>query len=245
MSLINDALKRVKEAQHKAPPSASVGPQLRPVDPVPPAHPGLGLFLPFALVGVALLTLLLVWELSRKDTSPGPVAVRAQGENQEQSLAGNNDSQSASRSSQSVGAPDSSTLQQPSVARATTNSASEPAPKSTPSIASGTNLSAGAQTKISPAPDTVATNGESVGQSTSATAQGTETNPPTAAGAQAPKPAPLKLQGIVFSKRPSAVINGKVLFLGDRIREFRVVAITQESAVLVGGGLTNTLSLPE
>jgi hypothetical protein len=60
-----------------------------------------------------------------------------------------------------------------------------------------------------------------------------------------PKPAPLRLQGIVFSTRPSAVINGKTLFVGDRVREFRVVAITRDAAVLVGGGRTNTLSLSE
>jgi hypothetical protein len=101
------------------------------------------------------------------------------------------------------------------------------------------------QAKVSPTADAVATNRESVGQNGGPIAQSTETNPPTAADAQPPKPAPLKLQGIVFSKRPSAVINGKVLFLGDRIREFRVVAITQDSAVLVGGGLTNILSLSE
>src|SRR6516164_7549791 len=172
MSLINDALKRVKEAQHKAPPSASVGPQLRPVEPVPPAHPGLGLFLPFALVGVALLTLLLVWELSRKDTSAGTVAVRAQGENQEQSLAGDNDSQRASHSSKTVGVVDASPSQT-SVVRATTSTGGEPAP----SNASGTNLSTGDQAKVSPAGDNAATNRESVGQSASVTAQSTDTNP--------------------------------------------------------------------
>src|SRR5262249_7296900 len=77
MSLINDALKRVKEAQHKAPPSAELGPQLRPVEPVAiPAHHGLGWLLPIGLVGVALLTLLLLWELARRENPA--VAVRAE-----------------------------------------------------------------------------------------------------------------------------------------------------------------------
>jgi hypothetical protein len=53
------------------------------------------------------------------------------------------------------------------------------------------------------------------------------------------------LQGIVYSKRPSAVINGKTLFVGDRIREFRVVAITPDTAILSGAGRTNVLSLSE
>src|SRR5690349_22945999 len=96
MSLINDALRRVKEAQHKAPPSASLGPQLRPVEPVAvPTRHSLGWLLPFALAAVALLTLLLLWELARKET---PVLVRAQPPAQEQSSAANDGSQSSAPS---------------------------------------------------------------------------------------------------------------------------------------------------
>jgi len=66
--------------------------------------------------------------------------------------------------------------------------------------------------------------------------------PPAVAEAPA-KPA-LKLQGIIYHPtRPSAFINGKALFVGDRIAEFRVTAISSESVTLVGGGTTNVLSL--
>jgi MSHA biogenesis protein MshK len=66
------------------------------------------------------------------------------------------------------------------------------------------------------------------------------------APAPQPKPAPLRLQAIVFNpKRPSALISGKTLFLGDKLGDARVVAIDRESATLVGGGRTNVLSLPE
>ncbi len=66
------------------------------------------------------------------------------------------------------------------------------------------------------------------------------TNTPSA------KPALPKLQGIVFNpRRPSAVINGKTLFLGDRVAGFRVVAIGPDSATLVSGGQTNVLMLEE
>jgi len=59
-----------------------------------------------------------------------------------------------------------------------------------------------------------------------------------------PKPAPLKLQAIVFNPaRPSAIVSGRTLFIGDRIGELRVVAITQENIKLVGAGQTNVLSL--
>src|SRR5262249_38088763 len=59
-----------------------------------------------------------------------------------------------------------------------------------------------------------------------------------------PKVTPLRLQGIVFDpKRPSAVINGKTLFVRDRIGEFRVTAIKQDSVTVVGIGHTNLLTL--
>lgn len=61
-----------------------------------------------------------------------------------------------------------------------------------------------------------------------------------------PKPAPLKLQGIVYDpKRPSAVINGRTVFVGDRIRQMRVIAITPETATLVDSSHTNVLSMAE
>ena len=60
------------------------------------------------------------------------------------------------------------------------------------------------------------------------------------------KPALPKLQVIVYSPtRPSAMINGKTLFLGDKIGDFRVRAIDQESVVLVGAGQTNILTLEQ
>jgi hypothetical protein len=61
-----------------------------------------------------------------------------------------------------------------------------------------------------------------------------------------PKPAPLRLQAIVFNpRRPSAMISGKTLFVGDKLGALRVVAIDKDSATLVGVGQTNVLSLPE
>jgi hypothetical protein len=70
----------------------------------------------------------------------------------------------------------------------------------------------------------------------------------TTAATQAlpPKPKLPKLQAIVFSPaRPSVMISGKTLFIGDKLNGFRVTAIDQESATLVGGGQTNVLSLSE
>jgi hypothetical protein len=61
-----------------------------------------------------------------------------------------------------------------------------------------------------------------------------------------PKPPPLRLQAIVFNpRRPSVVINGRTLFVGEKLGDSRVVAIDQESATLVGAGRTNILTMPE
>ena len=61
-----------------------------------------------------------------------------------------------------------------------------------------------------------------------------------------PKPPLPKLQAIVFSPaRPSIMISGKTLFIGDKLNEFRVTAIDRESATLVGAGQTNVLTLSQ
>jgi hypothetical protein len=60
------------------------------------------------------------------------------------------------------------------------------------------------------------------------------------------KPAPPRLQAIFFTPpSPSVMIGGKTLFVGDRLGELEVVAITQNSATLAGAGQTNVLNLRE
>jgi len=73
----------------------------------------------------------------------------------------------------------------------------------------------------------------------------TTSEPNPAPGAEsASAAAPLKLQGIVFNpKRPSALINGRVMFVGERIRDLRIIAIRPDSVVLSGNSRTNVLSL--
>lgn len=61
-----------------------------------------------------------------------------------------------------------------------------------------------------------------------------------------PKPLAPKLQGISFHPtRPSAVVNGKNVLIGDRVGEFRVLAITRGSVTLGDAAATNVLSLSE
>ncbi|MDB6068742.1 MAG: hypothetical protein JWR26_4950 [Pedosphaera sp.] len=62
-----------------------------------------------------------------------------------------------------------------------------------------------------------------------------------------PKPLAVvyKLQSIFYRRRdPSVVINGKTLFVGDRVAHARVVAIDQDTAtIVISTGETNTLEL--
>jgi hypothetical protein len=68
--------------------------------------------------------------------------------------------------------------------------------------------------------------------------------PAVVAAATPPKPDPLKLQGILFSpNRPSAMIGGKTVFVGDQLGEFHVAAIASDSATLISDTQTNVLKL--
>jgi len=58
------------------------------------------------------------------------------------------------------------------------------------------------------------------------------------------RPTVLRLQSIIYGSRPSAMIGGKFLFVGDSIQGHKVIAIDKETVTLVGEGQTNVLSLP-
>jgi hypothetical protein len=85
------------------------------------------------------------------------------------------------------------------------------------------------------------------GTNSSAQAAATSTNNPATVNPPEPeKPAPLKLQGIIFNPRsPSTVISGKTLFAGDRIRDFKVTSITRDSVTLVSPDQKLVLSLDQ
>ena len=59
-------------------------------------------------------------------------------------------------------------------------------------------------------------------------------------------PPPLKLQGVFYSPtRPSAMIGGKTVFVGDKVGEFRITAIGRDSATLISATQTNVLTFEE
>ena len=189
MSLINDALKRAKQAQPPPAPSASPSLHLRPVDPAQHARHNLGLLLPVAVAVVAMLILLLLWEIVQNRSTIKFVSAKTE-------------------SAQAVNTP-------------------PPRPPA-PSVPAVENRVAAPLAPIPMAQENAAT------------------NPVVAAEPSPPKPAPLRLQAIVFNPaRPSAMISGRTLFVGDKLGEFRVLRISPESATLVGAGQTNILSLAE
>ena len=68
----------------------------------------------------------------------------------------------------------------------------------------------------------------------------------TVAASEALKPASLKLQGIFFNpKNPSAVVNGRTVYLGERVAGFFVLAMSPTSVTFANGTVTNVLSLSE
>ena len=68
---------------------------------------------------------------------------------------------------------------------------------------------------------------------------------PTTVAETAPlEPAPLRLQAVLYApSRPSAIVSGTTVFVGDRIRGFRVTQIQRNSATLVGDHETIELKL--
>jgi hypothetical protein len=63
---------------------------------------------------------------------------------------------------------------------------------------------------------------------------------------EAAKPAAPKLQGIFFNaNNPSAVVNGRSVFLGERVGNFFVLGISPTTVTLANSSVTNVLSLSE
>lgn len=244
MSLINDALKRAKTAHQQAPPSASIGPQLKPVEPQTPAHPAAGPMMPIAFAVVALLAVGLVWGLYKSRSAADLTSVRAQS-----SPAQDASAQATPLSEKDTPTPTTASRSPipPSVPATVSNAVLNPAAEkqSIPAIAK-TPVPVDNQANLASASDTnrdIAA--ASAGTNTSGNIPSASTNLGSSQLASA-SPPPLKLQGVVFDpKRPSAVISGRTLFVGDRIRQMRVTAITADTAILVGAGRTNVLTMAE
>ncbi len=225
MSLINDALKRAKQAQQKNPPPPDAGLQFRPVEPGRDRNERPGTLMPVVLTVMVAVTAILLWQ-----------AFRTRDSIQQSPNVANT---SPALQPEAIGPAPAS---KPAASAPTT--ASPPAPAAQP-IAEGKpaaiTASATPQASVAQTANTASPPVSAAGETTSTN------NAPVAVNEPAPpKPAPLKLQGIFYRPdRPAAVISGKTLFIGDRVGEFRVVAISQASVTVAGAGQTNVLSLEQ
>jgi len=220
MSLINDALKRAKEAQVEAPRPIVSGLVLRPVEPARDMRRRIRLMLPATTLLAITLTALFGWRLflkgnpphSQSHISPPPASAPA-GRPAEELVANAAPAPAvAVAQPQPASAPPAKGEPPPGAAVSTTESVPGAPATTVPSTSSGVVADA-------PAP----------------------AEPPPA-----PKPAPPKLQGILFDPaHPAAMISGRTFFIGDKLGEWRIVAISQESATLVNAGQTNLLSLAQ
>jgi len=206
MSLINDALKRAKQAQQQHSPDApQMMVQFRPVEPTQQVKKN-NTWIWIAVVIVAGLIIGFVARQLRRGNSEAPKEAKAR------------EVIPASPIAQEPVAP------KPAPAVLTTTAPNKPA------------HAAVTTTAVVPKPVPQ----EPVVQETNAA--------PVVAPViiqDEPKVVP-KLQAVVYDpKRPSAIISGRSVFRGDRIGDFRVVAISQESVTLVCGGQTNVLVLGE
>ncbi len=213
MSLINDALKRAKQAQQEAPPPPPSNTDLRPVEQRQYGRPSVGLAVP-VLLGIASLVLLfLLWQTARNSNLQTTLEVNA-------------------RTKTPAPAP-AQTSAEPAPRVPTTQPVS-PAPAPSAAVAASTAHDPTAQVSSNALPVAATAIVEP------------STNPVPVLAVTPPKPALPKLQAIIYNpNRPSVMIGGKSLFIGDRLGEFRVRAIDQETVTLVSASQTNVLTLPE
>lgn len=251
MSLINDALKRVQQAQAKGPVPPAGGPELQPTEAPPPingpplARPTVP---PAAWIGMGVVVLLvafLAWHWFSKGRAHPQVAARPKSSQATNALA------TASRPANLAAATSAiparvatATSAVPAVVTAATSTV--PAGVTSPApVLHAEEPVAPAHTNRLAAASTTATNVVAATEPPASPPAANPTEPtPPVTEVPAPLPAVIRLQGVILHPtRPSALISGSTLFIGDKYGDMKLVAVDADSATLVGGGLTNILTL--
>ena len=210
MSLINDALKRAREAQDQAARGADRDIELRPVEPGSVPTRKAGWVLPSVVTAAVLLAGFCIYQATRPSRQDTQVQARTTPPN----------------------AP-ATTPVVPTVPE--TTPAKGVVPTNIPATAPVPQLLHEQSAPAIP-PERTASNSLAI-SATTIEAPATPSQPPA-------KPV-FRLQGIVFHPtRPSAVINGKTVFVGDKIADKRVFAIDVDTVTVAGSGETNVLTLP-
>ena len=214
MSLINDALKRTKAVQQ--PPSTSVGRGINLRLLQTPAGPARGrLLLRLGLRGGAVLMAVLAVLFRTHIYRPALRTVFTRVYASQPAKGGVQGPRSPATGAPLAAKADSAVLGPESPEQAARAKARETTNVPPTSLASTSQPSSAAQSPVKAPPDTAST-----------------------------LPKGIRLQGIVFDPvRPSVMINGKTLFVGEMYGEFRLAAVDRSSATLVGGGRTNLLNL--
>lgn len=221
MSLINDALRRANQAQKQRLPEQPPGAPLQPVEYQRKSNKMLLLVGPVALVVLGLGG----WFFLQAGKSLPAQKPIAEG------------SKPAATGQLSPASQPTSAAVKPPEAEQT-----KPAIKINTNLVARTNF-------VAPAAGTTPTTAP---VATAATIESTETKTNVvgaATGETAAEPPAsfpvLNLHAIYYRlARSSAVINGRTLYVGDRIEQARVVAIDRQSVTLVLAGRTNVLTMP-
>jgi hypothetical protein len=215
VSLINDALKRAQQAQQPAPPPGAANLKFQPIDTSNHTFRAhrRNQLLLSVLALACLASLILVWGISTRNSRALAAAERAKAAAQQAQL--------ASRAAEPVAQPPVAPVLVTASAPSSVVAAASPHSAATTSQA---NVAAAVTSQSPPA--------------------GVISSAPSSTDASPVSKVTPKLQGIIFDpNRPSVLIAGKTLFLGDKFGDLRVVAIDQQSATLAGQGQTNVLTL--
>jgi len=214
MSLINDALKRASRAH--PPPAPPAGPSMTPAEHQrPPQWPVL--LVPVLLLGVVIVATWFFWSAAntgRQTIAPMPPQRVAARE-------------PAASGEPGTSLPFANALSRSAAVAQQVSSRQAHAESAFPAA----NLTGGAAALPSV-------------NSPNAGAAPPLNNPPPVSEPPKPAPPPLKLKAIFYRPgNPSVLINTKMLFLGDKIGDARVIAIDQASVTLLSNGQTNVLTL--
>ncbi len=215
MSLINDALKRAREAERlrgESPPNM----RLQPVEPVPKRS--FGLWLPMAVVGLLILSL---WSFFRWAGTPSTPPKTGPSE-----VMGNRlPAPFASRviPNRTVSNPSSVPATEPKVDPPRVLRESPDTTRAPISTRAAPSIPAGTDSAMTPAP----------GNSADASLP----QPP-------PGLFELRLQSVIYSRNPIVVINGEVLRKGDSIGEARIIEVEPGRVTLSRSGTNLVLTLP-
>ena len=217
MSLINDALRRAREAQRQAPPRPAPQIQYRPVQPTQRSRLNLGPIVYAALTVVALLALLFIWQSAHGHKAIEPRELQAL---------------TPPAAQPQIALQPAKPMPEVVPAAAQPSPPPPQPPAQTATVTAFTNpLAVSATTTPASPPEAKEQENE-------------VTNSVAITPLPAPWWPPLKLQAIAFStKNPCILINGTILCVGEKLGDLRVVAIDRQSATLVGLGRTNTLTM--